>query len=123
LIPRPPAALAKCPVEQHGGSMQSAAETHGSTPWLPGLSAATKPHGSSKPELTLPLLAPHAPGVAAGPDVERFAPNIISVRRWAELLDGKLLATSPRVDRATLLRRTYDVDVIQQPDGRAGGTC
>jgi hypothetical protein len=35
------------------------------------------------------------------------------VRRWGQLLDGKLLATSPRVDWATLLRRTYDVDVFQ----------
>jgi len=52
-------------------------------------------------------------------DVDRFAPNVISIGRWQRLLDGKLLATSPRVDWAMLLRRTYDVDVLQCP--KCGG--
>jgi hypothetical protein len=113
VIPRPPTALAKCPVERRGGATPRATESPRATPWLPGLNAPSKPHLSSKPDLALPLLAPQTLEAAAGPDVERLAPNIISVRRWATLLDGKLLATSPRVDWATLLRRTYDVDVFQ----------
>jgi hypothetical protein len=77
------------------------------------LNVTSKPRDSAKPDVALPLLAPQTPEAPAGPDVERIAPNIISVRRWTELLDGKLLATSPRVDWATLLRRTYGVDVFQ----------
>jgi hypothetical protein len=41
-----------------------------------------------------------------------LAPNVISLRRLGQLLDGKLLATSPRLDWATLMRRTHDVDVF-----------
>jgi hypothetical protein len=54
-----------------------------------------------------------APEERAGPDVEHVAPNVISVARWHQLLDGRLLATSPRLDWATLLRRTHGVDVFQ----------
>jgi hypothetical protein len=36
----------------------------------------------------------------------------ISVRHLDRLLDGLLLATSPRVDWAKLLRRTYATDVL-----------
>jgi hypothetical protein len=36
----------------------------------------------------------------------------ISVRHVDRLLDGLLLATSPRVDWAKLLRRTYATDVL-----------
>jgi hypothetical protein len=36
----------------------------------------------------------------------------ISVRHLDRLLGGRLLATSPRLDWATLLRRTYAVDVL-----------
>jgi len=44
-------------------------------------------------------------------DVE-VTPQGISVRRVDRLLGSLLLATSPRVDWATLLRRTFDVDVL-----------
>jgi hypothetical protein len=44
-------------------------------------------------------------------DVE-VTPQGISVRRVDRLLGGLLLATSPRVDWATLLRRTFDVEVL-----------
>jgi hypothetical protein len=62
------------------------------------------------------LAPPPAPNRGRA-DVERIAPHVISLRRWEQLLDGKLLATSPRVDWATLLRHTYDVDVFQCASG------
>lgn len=37
------------------------------------------------------------------------------MRHWSRLLGGLLYATSPRVDWATLLRRTFDVDVLACP--------
>jgi hypothetical protein len=45
----------------------------------------------------------------------RLAPNIISVRHWDRLLGGLLYAVSPRVDWATLLRRSFSVDVLECP--------
>jgi hypothetical protein len=48
-------------------------------------------------------------------DVMRLAPNIISVRHWDRLLGGLLYAVSPRVDWATLLRRSFSVDVLECP--------
>ena len=48
-------------------------------------------------------------------DVMRLAPNVISVRHWDRLLGGLLYAVSPRVDWATLLRRSFSVDVLQCP--------
>jgi len=48
-------------------------------------------------------------------DVVRLAPNVISVRHWDRLLGGLLYAVSPRVDWATLLRRSFSVDVLECP--------
>lgn len=40
-------------------------------------------------------------------------PNVLSVRHWDRLLQGRLLAVSPRVEWATLLRRCFAVDVLE----------
>ncbi len=49
---------------------------------------------------------------AARSDVaEVVAPNVVLVAHWAHLLDGELYATGARLDWATLLRRTFDLDV------------
>jgi hypothetical protein len=52
--------------------------------------------------------------------VTRIAPNMLSVRHWERLMDGLLYAATPRVDWATLLRRTFEIDVMRCPtcDGR-----
>jgi hypothetical protein len=42
-----------------------------------------------------------------------LAPNILSTKHWNRLLGGSLYAASPRVDWATLLRRTFEVDVLR----------
>jgi hypothetical protein len=41
----------------------------------------------------------------------RVAPNILSIAHWERLLGGELYAPLSRVEWATLLRRTFDVDV------------
>ena len=55
------------------------------------------------------------PAALRAAEVEQIAPNIISVRHWNRLLGGLLLATSPRVDWHTLLRRTYGTDIFECP--------
>ena len=49
------------------------------------------------------------------PVVVALAPNILSVRRWERLLGGLLYAATSRIDWASLLRRSMDVDVVQCP--------
>ena len=43
------------------------------------------------------------------------SPNRLSAAHWARLLDGMLLARSPRLDWPTLRRRTHNVDVLDCP--------
>jgi hypothetical protein len=48
-------------------------------------------------------------------DIVALAPNVLSVRHWDRLMRGVLYAATPRVDWASLLRRSFDVDVMQCP--------
>ncbi len=70
---------------------------------------------------------PHTPRVnshnapaAFAPRTEQLTPNVLSVRHWERLKSGALLATTARIDWATLMRRTFDTDVLECPrcDGR-----
>ena len=58
--------------------------------------------------------SPRSP-LALVPHSELIAPNVLSVSHWNRLRSGALLATSPRVDWASLLRRTFDADVLECP--------
>jgi hypothetical protein len=40
---------------------------------------------------------------------------VLSVRHWDRLMGGALYAASTRIDWASLLRRSLDVDVLQCP--------
>jgi putative transposase/transposase-like zinc-binding protein len=48
-------------------------------------------------------------------EVVRLAPNILSVQHWYRLLGGALYAIQPRIDWATLLRRSLSVDALECP--------
>ena len=50
----------------------------------------------------------------------QVAPNMLSIAPWDRLLGGALYAPLSRVDWATLLRRTFDVDVKRCCTGCAG---
>jgi hypothetical protein len=41
-----------------------------------------------------------------------LSPNVLAVRHWDRLLGGALYAATARVDWATLLRRSFDVEVL-----------
>ena len=65
---------------------------------------------------TAPPAAVFGPTLAAQSDaVEIVAPNILSLAHWARLRDGELYAAQPRVDWASLLRRTFEFDVKTCP--------
>ena len=70
-------------------------------------------YGPSDVPRSAPSVALATP--APSPEVIMLAPNVISVQHWDRLLGGLLYAASPRVDWATLLRRNFDVDVLQCP--------
>jgi hypothetical protein len=48
-----------------------------------------------------------------------LTPNVLSVKHWDRMLAGLLYAGSPRADWASLLRRSFEVDVLQC--ARCGG--
>jgi len=69
----------------------------------------------------LPALAASGPPPPMPPLLGAFVgPNLITVPHWNRLLGGALLATSPRVPWATLMRRTFTIDTLACPacDGR-----
>jgi hypothetical protein len=41
-----------------------------------------------------------------------LSPNVLAVKHWDRLLGGALYAATARMDWATLLRRSFDVDVL-----------
>jgi len=80
-----------------------------------GATASTSASGSIASRSTGSALSVPA---SLGPAIEVY-PNAITVSHWNRLLNGELLATSPRVAWATLLKRTYSVDAMICP--RCGG--
>ncbi len=56
-----------------------------------------------------------APPSALVPKTELLTPNVIGLVHWQRLKNGALLARSTRIDWPTLLRRTFDTDVLECP--------
>jgi hypothetical protein len=77
-------------------------------------------HGERHPNSAAATIAvvPSPGSPARSGDVTVLAPNIVSVQHWDRLLGGLLYATSPRVDWASLLRRSFSVDVLECPKCR-----
>jgi hypothetical protein len=72
-----------------------------------------------KPSPAIPQSRPMQP-TPAGPKLASVivAPNILSIPHWKRLGEGALLAKSPRIDWATLLRRTFESDALECPKCR-----
>jgi hypothetical protein len=103
---------------------KSATATERTAPNASDVGNAPPPSSSSEggtpnaPTARMTEVVPSATGARTRPhpgDVIRLAPNIISVRHWDRLLGGLLYAMQPRVDWATLLRRSFSVDVLECP--------
>jgi hypothetical protein len=77
---------------------------------------ASPPVKSTDAEARVPLgTADVALAAKASTDWQLLAPNVLSVKHWNRLLGGVLYAASPRVDWASLLRRSFEVDVLACP--------
>jgi hypothetical protein len=74
-------------------------------------SASARP-ATPASDLAMVATVPRTPGPG---DVIQLAPNIIAVKHWDRLMGGLLYAVQPRVDWATLLRRSLSVDVLECP--------
>jgi hypothetical protein len=61
---------------------------------------------------TGPHLVPIAVASTLTENELRLSPNVLSVAHWSRLLGGALYATTTRIDWATLLRRSFEVDVL-----------
>jgi hypothetical protein len=111
VVPRPPpdAALPAraSPSDPHG------APTDGS---LLGRNPASEPLARSPNTPARPIVSTGVSLLVPSPGDDPDAPpNVITVRHWRRLLDGLLLARSPRLDWATLLRRSMDIDALECP--------
>ena len=80
---------------------------------LPERSSA--PAAPAAPPSPPPVAPVHGSARIRPGDVLMLTPNVLSVQHWDRLLGGALYATSPRVDWAALLRRSFSIDVLQCP--------
>ena len=137
--PRPPAPCSPCATERasaadtkaRSNAAPSPSRASGSAGGRSAAASRLAPRRPDRPDSSpdavdgaTPNAAPasgaHARSTIATEAAEWLSPNVVSVRHWARLLDGQLYAGSPRIDWARLLRRTFDVDVLQcaRCDGR-----
>jgi hypothetical protein len=126
VIPKPRERRDGCDAAHAARAEKSATTAERTTPKASDVRDTPPPPPSSSREgctpnaPTTPMTEVAPSGAAAGTrpdpaDVIRLAPNIISVRHWDRLLGGLLYAVQPRVDWATLLRRSFSVDVLECP--------
>jgi hypothetical protein len=76
---------------------------------------SSTPHAQTASANEVPMSAALAHPPTQPGDVNRLAPHVIAVKHWDRLLGGLLYAAQPRVDWATLLRRSFSVDVLECP--------
>jgi hypothetical protein len=77
-----------------------------------GLPLAGEPHRSASAAAAFAPSPTIVPDLGGLPDVELLTPNTLGVRHWSRLLGGLLYATSPRLSWSKLLRRTFDIDIL-----------
>jgi len=75
-----------------------------------GTTAATHADASPLVQVCSAAEVPEAQPADAG---QLLTPNVLSVKHWDRLLGGALYAATPRLDWASLLRRSFSVDVLE----------
>ena len=118
VVPRPPESYAGCTTSSSKKKSSTSVAEARAEPGAALVSRIERPGlGPSAQRGTgEAALVPSAPVVPTSTllvmgAASRVAPNILSIAHWDRLLGGELYAPLSRVDWATLLRRTFDVDV------------
>ena len=74
------------------------------------------PCAAQRAEEQVPSASPRdAQDIVQNAPIVEVGETFLSVKHWGRLLDGELLAESPRVDWAKLMRRTFPFDVLVCP--------
>ena len=111
IVPRPPDAAGTC---RHGPGAGAEGTAGRSAP-----SVAGSTHLSPIAPPRMPDSVPAPRSIGEGDDpllaVPTPVPRTLSAEHWKRLDDGRLLARQPRVDWATLLRRTWAEDLLVCP--------
>ena len=101
----------KAPAQTAGGGRDGHESRHRPAP-SNGSPLAGAPHLSGSAAAAIAALPAIAPDRGEFPDVVLLTPNTLGVRHWSRLLGGLLYATSPRLSWSMLLRRTFDIDIL-----------
>ena len=118
VVPHPVKKVKPCdPPTAKRADSQPTVKPNGATPLRDGNGARQSAGSAPKPASQL-LLRASASGPKSGLSSSLTAavlltPNVLSVKHWDRLLGGLLYAASPRIDWASLLRRSFEVDVLQ----------
>ena len=121
VVPRAPEAkpCSKEPVDEEHEVRRESTSAAGDEPKgarNPSTRAATAATAATRPTEPPPdPLRPPAALLAAQPAAgwQLLTPNVLSVKHWERLLGGALYAATPRLDWASLLRRSFQVDVLE----------
>ena len=117
VVPRPPESYAGCTKSSSTKKKSSPSAGEATAePGAAGVARIERPGPSVQSGTGEAALVPTAEVVPTSTllvtgAASRVAPNILSIAHWDRLLGGELYAPLSRVDWATLLRRTFDVDV------------
>jgi len=92
-----------------------ASDSHPTEPRSASTSATTATTRADARELVQLPSATTVPEAQAAGACQLLTPNVLSVKHWNRLVGGALYAATPRLDWATLLRRSFQVDVLACP--------
>ena len=110
VVPRPP--------ESYAGCTKSSSKEKKSAPAIERQGPSARSGAGEAALVRATDVVPTSTLLVTGA-ASQVAPNILSIAHWERLLGGELYAPHSRVDWATLLRRTFNVDVKRC--GRCGG--
>ncbi len=108
-----PATPKKEPARRSNDARASRATAASKQPTAARATCAPTPGAKSVATPPTALDRARSAGAPATANAMLLAPNILTTKHWSRLLGGSLYAASPRVDWATLLRRSFEVDVLR----------
>ena len=114
VVPRPPESYAECTkLSAKRKNATAAAEPRAEAAGVSRIQRGepTARRGEAEPALLQTAEVVQTSTLLVTGAASRVAPNILSIAHWDRLLGGQLYAPHSRLDWATLLRRTFDVDV------------